>query len=140
MKLYVASSWKNGRYYPLLEMLRHWGHKPLDWREDGGFAWEHITGSPGEEVGGPLIYRDYILRHSIAEQGFKNDYDKMREADACVLLLPCGRSAHLEAGWFWGAGKPVHIYIPEWEKPELMYKGAQSISFNYTELLDALTA
>ena len=139
MKIYVASSWKNGRYYPLLEWLRMSGHEPLDWRMDGGFAWEHITGIPGEDVGGPNTYRDYILPHPIAVTGFNNDFDKMREADACVLLLPCGRSAHLEAGWFCGAGKPVHIYIPEWEKPELMYKMANSISFNKDELLRELS-
>ena len=46
----------------------------------------------------------------------------MRWADACVLLLPCGASAHLEAGWFSGAGKPVAVVAPEIREPELMYK------------------
>ena len=46
----------------------------------------------------------------------------MRRADACVLVLPCGRSAHTEAGWMAGAGKVVVAYIPEMAEPELMYK------------------
>ncbi len=51
-------------------------------------------------------------------------------ADACVLVLPCGRSAHLEAGYFAGAGKPLLILLADGE-PELMYKMASEI---YTEL------
>ena len=46
----------------------------------------------------------------------------MKWADACVLVLPCGRSAHLEAGWFVGAGKPLHILQLDREEPELMYR------------------
>ena len=37
-------------------------------------------------------------------------------------MLPCGRSAHTEAGWMAGAGKKVIASIPEKENPELMYK------------------
>ena len=39
-----------------------------------------------------------------------------------MLVLPCGRSAHTEAGWMAGAGKRVIAYIPEMVEPELMYK------------------
>ena len=35
----------------------------------------------------------------------------MQEADFCVLLLPCGRSAHSEAGWMKGNGKKVSYWI-----------------------------
>lgn len=42
-------------------------------------------------------------------------------ADACVLVLPCGRSAHTEAGWMAGKGKRVVAYIPKMEEPDLMY-------------------
>ena len=46
----------------------------------------------------------------------------MVQADVCVLVLPCGRSAHTEAGGMAGAGKKVIVYIPEMLEPELMYK------------------
>ncbi len=47
----------------------------------------------------------------------------MKAADICVLCLPCGRSAHLEAGWMKGAGKKVIAYIHPGEgiESELMY-------------------
>ena len=45
----------------------------------------------------------------------------MQWADTGVLVMPCGRSAHLEAGYFVGAGKRLIILINDSE-PELMYK------------------
>lgn len=43
-------------------------------------------------------------------------------ADACVLVLPCGRSAHLEAGYCAGQGKVTIFYLhPDKFEPELMY-------------------
>ena len=50
------------------------------------------------------------------------DLEALQQADTCVLVLPCGRSAHTEAGWMAGAGKRVIAYIPEMVEPELMYK------------------
>lgn len=43
------------------------------------------------------------------------DEDKMwlDWADACLLVLPSGKSAHLEAGYAKGKGKPLVIYQPE---------------------------
>ena len=47
----------------------------------------------------------------------------MQEADYCVLLLPCGRSAHSEAGWMKGQGKKVFVLdMSEKPTPELMYQ------------------
>ena len=34
-----------------------------------------------------------------------------------MLVLPCGRSAHTEAGWMCGAGRRVIAYIPEMGEP-----------------------
>jgi nucleoside 2-deoxyribosyltransferase len=51
--------------------------------------------------------------------------DALEDCDACVLVMPCGRSAHLEAGFAIGAGKPTAILISEGE-PELMYKMART--------------
>jgi len=53
---------------------------------------------------------------------FHNDIEAMEACDVCVLVLPCGRSAHTEAGWFAGKGRTTIAYIPERQEPELMYK------------------
>ena len=59
----------------------------------------------------------------------------MKWADAFVLLLPCNRSAHLEAGWAIGRGKPTVIYTPEPSEPELMYLLADAVVVSEGELL-----
>ena len=53
------------------------------------------------------------LSNPVANRGFKNDFDAMKWADACVLVLPCGRSAHLELGWCAGAGKFTAILLDD---------------------------
>lgn len=54
---------------------------------------------------------------------------------ACLLVLPCGRSAHTEAGWMAGMGKRVIVYIPEMQEPELMYKLFDEVVDNLDDLV-----
>ena len=79
-----------------------------------------------------------MLKHPIAEEGFYLDFSAMEWADACVLVLPAGRSANIEAGWFVGAGKLLIVYIPEPIEPDLMYKMADKIVTTEKELINAL--
>ena len=55
-----------------------------------------------------------------------------------MLVLPCGRSAHTEAGWMAGAGKHVIAYIPEMVEPELMYKLFDAVVGDLDELVKVL--
>lgn len=122
-KVYVASSWRNMYYPEVVKQLKSHGFDVYDFRNPpdgkGGFFWKDID--PNWE---DWSTKDYIgqLNHPWAEYGFKRDIDAMKDADVCVLVLPCGRSAHSEAGWMAGAGKRVIAYIPEKQEPELMYK------------------
>ena len=54
-------------------------------------------------------------------------------------MLPCGRSAHTEAGWMAGAGKKVIAYIPEKEDPELMYKMFDCDTDSFVKLQSTLS-
>lgn len=123
MKIYVASSWRN-KYQPaLVDILRQAGHEVYDFRNPpngkGGFAWSDI-----DENWEQWTTDEYFkaLEHPIAEEGFASDFDGMKWADCCVMVLPCGRSANTEAGWMKGAGKTVYVFSPEKQEPELMYK------------------
>jgi len=58
--------------------------------------------------------------HPVAKAGFALDKAGMDKADCCVLVLPSGRSAHLEAGYMAGEGKPVFTLVLEPCEPELM--------------------
>ncbi len=135
-RIYAASSWRNP-FQPLyVEMLRQLGHEVYDFRNprpgDEGFHWSEID--PEWLAWKPYPYRD-ALSHPIAESGFKSDLDAMKWADTFLMVLPCGRSAHLEAGWAVGAGKPTALLLHEQKfEPELMYKMADLIACDFDEV------
>ncbi|MBQ7709279.1 MAG: hypothetical protein IJT74_05095 [Bacteroidales bacterium] len=122
-KIYVASSWRNMYYESVVKRLCEAGHEVYDFRNPphggNGFHWTDV-----DENAPNWTFDEYAqgLHHPLAERQFKADLDALRWADTCVLVLPCGRSAHTEAGWMAGAGKRVIAYIPEMVEPELMYK------------------
>ena len=119
-KIYVASSWRNEYYPEVVEKLREAGHEVYDFRNppsgDPGFKWSSVSEDYMEWT--PQQYRD-MLHHPKAERQFNNDIEAMETCDTCVLVLPCGRSAHTEAGWFAGKGRITIAYIPEKQEPEL---------------------
>ena len=122
-RIYVASSWRNAYFPEVVRRLREAGHEVYDFRNPPqgghGFRWTDIDPDCAE-----WTFAQYAegLTHPAAERQFANDIDALEWADTCVLVLPCGRSAHTEAGWMAGAGKKVVVYIPERVEPELMYK------------------
>ena len=60
----------------------------------------------------------------------------LEEADTCVLVMPSGRSAHLEAGYMIGQDKPTLVYMPEMSEPELMYLLADRVVNNIFQVVD----
>jgi len=138
--IYVASSWRNKLYPRVVEGLRALGHSVYDFKApENAFEWKALD--PDWQKWTPAQFRD-ALEGPIAQQGFAADAGALRAAEVVVLVLPAGASAHSEAGWAAGAGKPVAVLVPEgtfeelydakatthavaprapWE-PELMYK------------------
>lgn len=136
MKLYVASSWRNTRYDKICAALREAGHEILDWRAtDTAFKWSAVDTDYQEWTAEEFAA---ALKHPVARAGFEKDRALMEAADACVLLLPCGKSAHLEAGWFAGRGKPLFVLLDETPEAELMYGFASDLVRNVGPLLDVL--
>jgi hypothetical protein len=119
--IYVASSWRNLLQQGVVHTLRAAGLDVYDFRNPGegkeGFGWRSID--PDWLNWTPKQWRD-ALRTEIAVEGYVNDKTGMDRADCCVLVLPCGRSAHLEAGYMAGQGKPVFTLALEKVEPELM--------------------
>ena len=128
MKIYVASSWRNPYQQNVVMLLRHDGHEVYDFQHptsgDTGFSWSQID--PDWKQWSTEQYKE-ALTHPVAG------------AEVCVLVLPCGRSAHTEAGWMSGAGKKVFVLTEGGEEPELMYKIYDGICPEYTDLQEALT-
>ena len=138
-RVYVASSWRN-QYQPSVVIdLEHAGHRVYDFRNPpgkAGFQWKDVE--EGWMQWDLQRYRELLQTHPDAARGFLADYRAMQWAEVCVLVLPCGRSAHLEAGYFNGTNKRLIIFIPEAIEPDLMYLMANHICLSMTEVLEAL--
>jgi hypothetical protein len=138
-RIYVASSWRNTYYPGVVNALRAAGHEVYDFRNPphggNGFHWTDI-----DENAPNWSFEQYAegLHHPLAERQFSADLEALEWADTCVLVLPCGRSAHTEAGWMAGAGKRVIAYIPEMVEPELMYKLFDGVVGSINDLLQSL--
>lgn len=139
-KIYVASSWRNTYQPRVVADLRAVGHEVYDFRHphgegSHGFHWSEIDRA--YHAWTPDQYRT-ALDTQIANDGYANDWNAMQWADTGVLLLPSGRSAHLEAGYFAGAGKDLYILLTDPMEPELMYKMATDICLGVHELIGRL--
>lgn len=139
-RIYVASSWRNPLQPDIVGRLRDIGHEVYDFRNPPngipGFAWSEVD--PDWEGWSAARYRGLLTTHPIAARGFLNDLRGMQWADTCLLVLPCGRGAHLEAGWFCGQGKRCIILTRDGEEPELMALLATDICVSMAEVERAL--
>jgi nucleoside 2-deoxyribosyltransferase len=66
------------------------------------------------------------------------EYDRyhLNRADIGVLVMPAGKSGHLELGYMIGSGKPCYILLEkEPERYDVMYRFAKGVYFDYPALL-----
>lgn len=133
MKIYAASSWKNVWQPEVVSALRQDGHHVYDFRTEAAFSWRCID----ENWKGWTIeqYMKALDRpESLA--GFNSDFGGVQWCEAGILILPCGLSAGIEAGFIKGSGKPVGVYVPEMREPELMVKCFDIVTPNLNEVRD----
>lgn len=88
-------------------------------------------GTDWEPVG---TYLDMIA-HPRAIEGFEADFGARQRADTIVMILPCGKSAHLELGWACGAGKRTAILLEDPVEPELMYRMVDHFATTIDDLI-----
>jgi hypothetical protein len=136
-RVYVASSWRNSFQPAVVTTLRAAGLEVYDFRHpepgDDGFAWSQID---PDWLGWTPDNYVKLLDDPIAADGFGKDMAAMEWADTFVLVLPCGRSAHLELGWAAGQGKRTAIFLSEdGFEPELMYRMVDHLSTSLFDLL-----
>lgn len=136
MYVYVASSWRCAMQEAVVEVLRAANIDCYDFKNpegNTGFHWSEVgIDSDGETA------ENYLkgLEHPRSIEGFVSDFTAMQKADTFILVLPCGRSAHLELGWAVGAGKRTAILLDQPPiTPELMYKMVDYIAPSVFDLL-----
>lgn len=79
------------------------------------------------------------LQSFAARNAFEFDKVHIDRAHAVVLVMPAGKSAHLELGYARGTGKPGFIlFDQEPERFDVMYQFATDVFFNQAELIEAL--
>jgi hypothetical protein len=144
-RIYVASSWRNPIQTAVVAALRSAGIDCYDFKHphgpaSDGFHWSEVMPS-FDQAKQQANVDEYIqaLENPIAIEGFGNDFGAMQECDACVIVLPCGKSAHAEAGWFAGQHRRVWVLLDPDEndmvQPELMYKMFTGIAPTLFDLL-----
>jgi hypothetical protein len=117
MKVYPASSWRNQHYGADVRAMRAAGHQVYDFRSaNGAFRWPAC--STLTEYIAALEFDPHVAA------AFERDKEAIDWADALVLILPCGKSAHLEAMYASGQDKLVIVKFEPDEplQPELMYR------------------
>lgn len=142
-KIYVASSWRNKVYEDVVADLKAAGHEVYDFRNPGpgdkGFSWAQVD--PNWQDWGVKGYLEVMgfgenPPHRRIEQGYSNDINALDWCDTLVLVMPSGRSAHIEAGYAVGRGKQVFVLLnPEGHEPDLMYLMCDGITDNLDTIL-----
>lgn len=126
MNIYVASSWRNLLQPAIVTLLRRCGHEVYDFRHpapgNDGFAWSAIDPKWQQWTA-----KEYAaaLDHPVARRGYEHDMAALNACDACVLVLPSGRSASWEFGYAMAQKKLAAVVMFDGCEPELMYRGAR---------------
>jgi len=107
MKIYIASSWKNeAECLRLANDLRARGHEVDCFcdRSQGRFVFHYREIGPPDELDAVTFFED-----TRSQRAYREDKHHLDWAEVVVMLLPCGKSAHLEAGYKRGQGG--HLFI-----------------------------
>ena len=128
MKIYLASSFHNKAVTPLADWLR----KVTDYQIYDFYSENHFMFSDTDPNWKDWSLSDWLeqTKALAIKTGFKNDWQQLSTSDVCVLIMPCGRSAHLEFGYSLGAKKPGIIYYPtnkDHDETDLMHLMATAI-------------
>lgn len=134
--LYLIGSLRNPQIPTIGNKLRGIGYDVFDdWFAAGERAddcWQAYENQRGRTLTEAL--QGYAARHVFA-------FDKYH-LDRCslgVLVLPAGKSGHLELGYLIGRSKPAYILCPEEpERYDVMYQFATKVFTSVEEMLEEL--
>jgi nucleoside 2-deoxyribosyltransferase len=137
-RVYLIGSLRNRKIVEVGNALREAGHEAVDdWMAPGPEAddhWKTYESNRGR------TYAE-ALKGLAATHAFEFDLAHIKRVDAGVLVLPCGKSGHLELGYMIGRGQLGYVLFPEEpakDRWDLMYKFAHGIFFNVDDLIKAL--
>lgn len=136
--IYLGGSLRNPKIPEVAKALRLAGHEVYDeWFSPGPEAddrWQEY-----EKVRG----RTYVeaLNGWHAQMVFENDKSHLVRADTFVLVLPAGRSGHLELGWMAGhiMKRTAVLITEEPDRYDVMYRFVDYVCSSVEELVEVLS-
>jgi hypothetical protein len=134
--IYLIGSLRNSRVREIAAKLRGAGHDVFDdWHACGPQADAEWSGYEKERG---RSYQE-ALASPFAQNAFDFDLRHIQAADVGILVLPAGKSGHLELGYMLGRGQRGYILLDgEPEKWDLMYLLAHGVFSSVEELLPHL--
>ncbi len=133
MKIFISGSLKNKDIPHIGASLRDLGFDVFDEWFAGGYEadlkWQEYETIRGRSYGEAL----YGLE---AKNIFDFDMRHLKTTDISLLVLPAGKSAHMEMALAKGWGKKAYVYFGEGEPAlwDVMYQIADAVFFNQVDL------
>ena len=134
--IYLIGSLRNPKVPLLAKELRTAGYDVFDdWYAAGeraDDAWRDYEKDRGHNL-------KQALDGHAAIHVYQFDMRHIHEADIGVLLLPAGKSGHLELGYMIGQGQRCYILYPvEPERFDVMYLMADAVCTSTEELIERM--
>ena len=134
--IYLIGALKNPRVLEVAKQLREKGYDVFDeWMSSGPETdrhWQEYEKFRGRS------YKEALAGYH-AQHAFALDKLHLDQCKAAVLVLPAGKSAHLELGYVVGRNKPGYILLEgEPERYDLMNLLATDVFYSLDELLEVL--
>jgi len=134
--IYLIGSLRNPEIPKIAKVLREAGFETFDdWYAAGPEAddkWRDY------EVGRGRSFKEALQGYA-AGHVFEFDFKHLKRADTVVLVLPAGKSGHLELGWSLGQGKRGYILLDNPERFDVMYKLATGVFDKLEDLVSEIT-
>lgn len=131
--IYLIGSLRNPKVPEIASTLRAAGHDVFDdWYAAGeraDDAWKDYELARGHS------YAEALAGFA-AEHVFQFDLHHINRCEAGLLVLPAGKSGHLELGYILGQGKPGYILLSDPDRWDVMYKFATLVTTELDEILD----
>ncbi len=134
--LYLIGSLRNEQVPVVANEIRELGFDVFDdWYSVGPEADDYWQ---AYETGRGRSYSEALAGYA-ANHVFRYDRSHLERCDIVLLLMPAGKSGHLEFGYSIGRGKPGIIYLPEPpERYDVMYRFANHVCVGKKQLMESL--
>jgi len=135
--IYLIGSLRNIDVPIIGNVFRESGFEVFDdWFAGGKIAddeWQKYETTRGR------TYKEALGGHA-ARHVFDFDLAHLARSSIGLLVLPAGKSGHLELGWLLGQGKPGYVlFDKEPERWDVMYQFATDVFFNLGDCVDTIT-